>query len=76
MRTAVQKSTIPTPRQSPGHPDVDDEVRRIYEEKYGEGVPTPEEWRTRRLMPINEARQQLGGISPPTFYGLMKANWC
>ena len=24
------------------------------------------------LMPVNEARQQLGGISPTTFYGLVK----
>lgn len=26
----------------------------------------------RHLMPINEARQQLGGISPSTFYALVK----
>jgi excisionase family DNA binding protein len=26
----------------------------------------------RHLMPINEARHQLGGISPSTFYALVK----
>ena len=26
----------------------------------------------RHLMPVEEARQQLGGISPTTFYGLVK----
>lgn len=47
-------------------------MRRLYEEKHGEPVPTPEEWRSRRLIPINEARRQLGGISPSTFYALVK----
>jgi predicted DNA-binding transcriptional regulator AlpA len=33
--------------------------------------PSSDKKHTRRLMPVKEARYQLGGISPSTFYGLV-----
>jgi hypothetical protein len=56
--------------------EVDDEVRCLYEEKYSEPVPTHEEWRTRRLIPVSEARRQLGGIGrSSTFDEFIERRW-
>jgi excisionase family DNA binding protein len=49
---------------------VDEETRREYEKRYGE--PAPKVWGERRLITVAEAREWLGGISPSTFYALVK----
>jgi excisionase family DNA binding protein len=55
--------------QAPGDP-VDEEIRREYEKRFGE--PAPKLWGERRLISVAEAREWLGGISPTTFYALVK----
>jgi hypothetical protein len=55
--------------QAPGAP-VDEEIRREYENRFGE--PAPKIWGERRLISVAEARAWLGGISPTTFYALVK----
>jgi len=55
--------------QAPGDP-VDEEIRREYEKRFGE--PAPKVWGERRLISVAEAREWLVGISPTTFYGLIK----
>jgi hypothetical protein len=53
----------------PGDP-VDEETRRGYEERFGEHAPKT--WGERRLMPVADARQALGGISRATFDKLVQ----
>src|SRR5262245_2531627 len=53
----------------PGDP-VGKETRRAYEEIFRE--PAPKTWTERRLLPVAEARQALGGISAATFYKLVQ----
>ncbi len=55
--------------QAPGDP-VDEEIRREYEKRFGE--PAPKVWGERRLISVAEAWEWLGGISPSTFYALVK----
>lgn len=74
VQEAVARQPIPRGTQTirgqrPGDP-VDEETRREYEKKFGE--PAPKFWGERRLISVAEARQQLGGISPTTFYALVK----
>lgn len=49
---------------------VDEEIRREYEKRFGE--PAPKVCGERRLIGVAEARAWLGGISPTTFYALVK----
>ncbi|WP_374023207.1 helix-turn-helix domain-containing protein [Mycobacterium sp. HNNTM2301] len=60
---------MPKPGERPEDP-VDEEIRRDYEERFGE--PAPKVWGERRLISVSEARAWLGGISPSTFYALVK----
>lgn len=60
---------MPPPGERPGDP-VEEEIRREYEKRFGE--PAPKVWGERRLISVAEAREWLGGISPSTFYGLVK----
>jgi predicted DNA-binding transcriptional regulator AlpA len=58
--------------QEPQPPDpVDEQTRRDDEERFGERAPKT--WGERRLVPVAEARQALGGISPATFYKLVQS---
>jgi len=69
---AHQPAPGDTPRvrgQVPGDP-VDEENRREYEKRFGE--PAPQVWGERRLIGVAEARAWMGGISPTTFYALVK----
>ena len=59
----------PPPGQRPGDP-VDEEIRQEYQKRFGD--PAPKTWgEGPRLIPVKEARQRLGGISPTTFYKLV-----
>jgi hypothetical protein len=59
----------PPPGQRPGDP-VDEEIRQEYEKRFGEHAPKT--WGGGpRLIPVKEARERLGGISPTTFYKLV-----
>ena len=78
INEAVQEAVarLPTPGdtpqvrgQVPGDP-VDEEIRREYEKRFGESAPKV--WGERRLISVVEARAWLGGISPTTFYALVK----
>jgi excisionase family DNA binding protein len=74
VQQAVARASAPggTPHvwgQAPGDP-VDEEIRREYEKRFGE--PAPKVWGERRLISVAEARAWLGGISPTTFYALVK----
>ena len=60
---------MPPPGERPGDP-VDEEIRREYEKRFGESAPKV--WGERRLISVTEAREWLGGISPSTFYALVK----
>jgi excisionase family DNA binding protein len=78
VQQAVQEAVArrPAPRDAPhdrGHAQgdlVDEEIRQEYEKRFGE--PAPKVWGERRLISVAEARHQLGGISPSTFYALVK----
>jgi excisionase family DNA binding protein len=67
--TRAPKEGWPPPGQRPGDP-VDEEIRQEYEKKFGERAPKT--WgEGPRLIPVKEARERLGGISPTTFYKLV-----
>jgi hypothetical protein len=68
-RKRVSPPNQPMQAQRPGDP-VDEEIRREYEKRFGE--PAPRVWGERWLISVAEARQWLGGISPSTFYALVK----
>lgn len=73
LRNMTIKGTtryMPPPGERPGD-RVDEEIRREYEKRFGE--PAPKVWGERRLISVAEAREWLGGISPSTFYALVKA---
>ena len=66
VQEAVERER-PTPSppvrmiERPGGPEEDFDLCRWCHKKH-----------TRHLLPVTEARQQLGGISPTTFYALFK----
>lgn len=68
-RQRAPAATRPVRGETPGDP-VDEEIRREYEMRFGE--PAPKVWGERRLISVREARDWLGGISPTTFYALVK----
>ena len=66
VTTRAPKEGFPPPGQRPGE-SVDEEMRQEYEKRFGE--PAPKTWGDGpRLIPVKEARERLGGISPATFY--------
>jgi hypothetical protein len=67
-RQPVPHGTQPAGAKGRGDP-VDEDTRREYEKRFGE--PVPRYRGERRLISVAEARHQLGGISPTTFYGLV-----
>src|ERR1700731_1896688 len=68
-RQPLRHGTQHIPGQRPGDP-VDEEIRRENEKRFGE--PAPKVCGERRLISVAEARAWLGGISPTTFYSLVK----
>ncbi|PJE01673.1 helix-turn-helix domain-containing protein [Mycobacterium sp.] len=60
---------MPPPGKRPGDP-VDEEIRREYENRFGE--PAPKVWGERRLITVAEAMEWLSGISRSTLYALVK----
>lgn len=58
-------------RERPAPPDPLVECPKVPEEEF-DRCPWLHKQHMRHLMPVKEARHQLGGISPTTFYALVK----
>ena len=63
VQPAVEPTT-PRPQQAVGRPKVSDQDFDL--------CPWRNQKHMRHLMPVKDVRQQLGGISPTTFYALVK----
>jgi hypothetical protein len=65
VQAAVEREPpTPPPTRVVEHPKVPEEDFEL--------CPWCRKKHMRHLLPVTEARQQLGGISPTTFYGLVK----